>query len=78
MKMNDIETLEASHEGRFLKKLKPEKSNWKRFVSIGIASIYYARVSIFNTTPKKKRKNWWFASQEKKQTDSIFTILIEK
>jgi hypothetical protein len=51
--------------------MKPEKSNWKRFVSIGIASIYYARVSIFNTTPKKKRKNWWFASQEKKQTDSI-------
>ena len=75
----DIEILEASHEERFLKKMKPEKSNWKRFVSIGIAAsiIIMLGVSIFNTTPKKT-EDLRFASQETKQTDSIFTILIEK
>ena len=74
----DIETLEASHEERFLKKMKPEKSNWKRFVSIGIAAsiIIMLGVSIFNTTPKKTEE-LRFASHETKQTDSIFTILIE-
>ncbi|MFV8332839.1 anti-sigma factor [Flavobacterium sp. GSP14] len=75
----DIETLEASHEARFLKKLKPEKSNRKRFVSIGIAAsiIIMLGLCIFSTTPKKT-EDLRFASQETKQTDSIFTILIEK
>ena len=74
----DIETLQASHEKRFLKKLKPEKSNWKRFVTIGIAAsiIIMLGLSIFNTTPKKT-EDLQFASKETKQTDSIFTILIE-
>ena len=74
----DVEILEASHEKRFLKKLKPEKSNWKRFVSIGIAAsiIIMLGLSIFNTTPKKM-EDLRFASQETKQTDSIFTILIQ-
>ncbi len=74
----DIESLETSHEERFIKKLKPEKSNWKRFVSIGIAAsiIIMLGLSIFNTTPKKT-EDLRFASKETKQTDSIFTILIE-
>ncbi len=74
----DIETLEGSHEKRFLKKLKPEKLNWKRLVSIGIAAsiIIMLGLSIFNTTPKKT-EDLRFASKETKQTDSIFTILIE-
>ena len=74
----DIESLETGHEERFIKKLKPEKSNWKRFVSIGIAAsiIIMLGLSIFNTTPKKT-EDLRFASKETKQTDSIFTILIE-
>ena len=74
----DIEFLEISHEERFIKKLQPEKSNWKRFVTIGIAAsiIIMLGLSIFNTTPKKT-EDLQFASKETKQTDSIFTILIE-
>ena len=74
----DIEFLEISHEERFIKKLQPEKSNWKRFVTIGIAAsiIIMLGLSIFNTTPKKT-EDLRFASKETKQTDSIFTILIE-
>ena len=74
----DIEFLEISHEERFIKKLQPEKSKWKRFVTIGIAAyiIIMLGLSIFNTTPKKT-EDLRFASKETKQTDSIFTILIE-
>lgn len=74
----DIESLEISHKKRFLKKLKPEKSNWKRFVTIGIAAsiIILLGLSIFDTAPKKT-EDLRFASKETKQTDSIFTILIE-
>ena len=74
----DIEFLEISHEERFIKKLQPEKSNWKRFVTIGIAAsiIIMLGLSIFNTKPKKT-EDLRFASKETKQTDSIFTILIK-
>jgi hypothetical protein len=59
--------------------MKPEKSNWKTLSNWhrGFHNNY-ARVSIFNTTPKKKRKNWWFASKEIKTNRFYFTILIEK
>ncbi|TDE27178.1 MULTISPECIES: anti-sigma factor [Flavobacterium] len=74
----DIETLESNHEERFIKKLKSKKPNWKRFVSIGIAAsiLVMLGLSIFNNTPKKTEE-LRFASRETKQTDSIFTILIE-
>ena len=74
----DIETLENHHEERFVKKLKSKKSNWKRFVSIGIAAsiVVMLGLSIFNNTPKKTEE-LRFASKETKQTDSIFTVLIE-
>lgn len=74
----DIETLESNHEQRFVQKLKSKKSNWKRFVSIGIAAsiVIMLGLSIFNTTPKKTEE-LRFASKETKQTDSIFTVLIE-
>jgi hypothetical protein len=75
----DIESPESNHEQRFLQKLKSKKPNWKRFVSIGIAAsiVVILGLSIFNTTPKKTEE-LQFASKETKQTDSIFTILIEK
>lgn len=75
----DIESPENDHEERFLQKLKSKKPNWKRFVSIGIAAsiVVILGLSIFNTTPKKTEE-LQFASKETKQTDSIFTILIEK
>lgn len=75
----DIETIENNHEKRFFKKLKTKKSNWKRFVSIGIAAsiIVMVGLSIFNHIPKKTEE-LRFASKETKQTDSIFTVLIEK
>ncbi|MFV8369920.1 anti-sigma factor [Flavobacterium sp. LB2R40] len=74
----DIETLESNHEERFVKKLKSEKSHWKSFVSIGIAAsiVVMLGLSIFNTTPEKTEE-LQFASKETKQTDSIFTVLIE-
>lgn len=74
----DIETLENDHEERFLQKLKGKKSNWKRFVTIGIAAsiIIMLGLSIFNTAPKKIEE-LRFASKETKHTDSIFTVLIE-
>jgi hypothetical protein len=75
----DVESPESNHEQRFLQKLKSKKPNWKRFVSIGIAAsiVVILGLSIFNTTPKKTEE-LQFASKETKQTDSIFTILIEK
>ena len=75
----DVESPESNHEQRFEQKLKSKKSNWKRFVSIGIAAsiVLILGLSIFNTTPKKTEE-LQFASKETKQTDSIFTILIEK
>ncbi|MFV8367402.1 anti-sigma factor [Flavobacterium sp. XS1P27] len=74
----DIETLESNHEERFVQKLKSKKSNWKRFVFIGIAAsiVVMLGLSIFNNTPKKTEE-LRFASKETKQTDSIFTVLIE-
>jgi hypothetical protein len=75
----DVESPESNHEQRFVQKLKSKKSNWKRFVSTGIAAsiVLILGLSIFNTTPKKTEE-LQFASKETKQTDSIFTILIEK
>ena len=75
----DIESPESNHEERFVSKLKTKKTNWKRYVSIGIAAsiVVIFGLSIFNTTPKKTEE-LQFASKETKQTDSIFTILIEK
>lgn len=75
----DVESPESNHEQRFVQKLKSKKSNWKRYVSIGIAAsiVLILGLSIFNTTPKKTEE-LQFASKETKQTDSIFTILIEK
>ncbi|WP_426063644.1 anti-sigma factor [Flavobacterium sp. DSP2-3-1] len=75
----DIEIIENNHEERFIKKLKSKKSDWKRFVGIGIAAsiIVLLSISIFNHTPKKTEE-LHFASKETKQTDSIFTVLIER
>ena len=74
----DVETLESNHQKRFLKKLDAKKSNWKRFVTIGIAAciIMMLGLFIFNTTPKKTQE-LQFASKETKQTDSVFSVLIK-
>lgn len=75
----DIESLESNHEERFIKKIKSKKSNWKRFVGIGVAAsiVVLLGLSIFNYEAKKTEE-LRFASKETKQTDSIFTILIER
>lgn len=75
----DIEIIENNHEERFIKKLKSKKTNWKRFVGIGIAAsiIVLLSLSIFNHTPTNTEE-LQFASKETKQTDSIFTVLIER
>ena len=74
----DVETPESNHQKRFLKKLDAKKSNWKRFVTIGIAAciIMMLGLFIFNTTPKKTQE-LQFASKETKQTDSVFSVLIK-
>lgn len=75
----DIENLEANHELRFKEKLNQKKFNWRFIVSIGIA----ASIAIFLFTTMgdpnyKKPSELQYASKETIQTDSIFTVLIER
>jgi hypothetical protein len=75
----DIENLDANHEVRFKEKLNQKKFNWRFIVSIGIA----ASLAIFLFTTMgdptyKKPSELQYASKETIQTDSIFTVLIER
>lgn len=74
----DIETIESNHETRFTEKLKSKKSKNNHFISIAIAAsvVLMLGISLFYNT-NKKNDDLKFASKETKQTDSIFTVLIE-
>lgn len=77
----DIETIESNHETRFTEKLKSKKSKKSKnnhFISIAIAAsvVLMLGISLFYNT-NKKNDDLKFASKETKQTDSIFTVLIE-
>jgi hypothetical protein len=75
----DTENLDTFHEDRFKRKLDQKKSNWKLFTSIGIAASIIIFIGITLCKPSyEKPSELQFASKETIQTDSIFTVLIEK
>lgn len=75
----DIENLEANHEVRFKEKLNQKKFNWKLFTSIGIAASIIIFMGITLCKPSyEKPSELQYASRETIQTDSIFTVLIER
>lgn len=75
----DIEEIENNHEVRFLAKLKTKKQSKKYFLPIAIAAsiLLLLGISLFQTS-EVKINELQFASKETKQTDSIFTVIIQK
>ncbi len=75
----DTENLDISHEERFRKKLNQKKSKWKLLVSISIAASILLLMGITICKPiYEKPSELKYASKETIQTDSIFTVLIER
>jgi hypothetical protein len=73
----DIQEIQESHENRFLKKLKPTK--FRFLLPLAIAASIALLFCLTILHPKVDNpKDFQFASKETKQTDSIFTILIER
>ncbi len=75
----DIQELKPNHKHDFLNKLKQKKSKRNYFIPIAIAAslIIFIGISYFYKQ-NEKPKNLEFASVQTRQTDSIFTVLIEK
>lgn len=73
----DTEHLTSKHEQRFLKKLKQPKTQIKYYYQIAIAAsiLLFIGLSLFYNAEKKPQE-YQFTSNETKQTDSIFTVLI--
>lgn len=78
----DVQELENNHEIRFLDKLNSKtekKSKRNYFISMAIAASIVVLLSIsFFYDSNAASSELKFASKETKQTDSIFTVLIEK
>jgi len=75
----DIQEIKANHQQRFLKKLKPAQSKIKFFIPLSIAATI-ALLFCLNILPKplESPKDYKFASIQTKQTDSVFTVIIER
>lgn len=75
----DIQEPKEKHELRFLKKQKQTSFKLKLFLPLAIAaSIMLFLFLNSNADPTESPKDFKFASKETKQTDSIFTVLIER
>lgn len=75
----DIQELNSNHKDLFLNKLQNKKTKQNYFISFAIAaSLLFIAGILFLYKYNPKPKNLEFASVETRQTDSIFTILIEK
>jgi Co/Zn/Cd efflux system component len=73
----DIYTTQTNHEQRFLNKLKPSK--FKMLLPVAIAASIALLFCLTILHPQKeKEKDFKFASIETKQTDSVFTVMIER
>lgn len=74
----DIKDMETNHSERFSDKLKARKPKRNYLLPIAIAAtiVLFLGISLFNNT-NEKANELKFASKETKQTDSIFTVLIE-
>lgn len=75
----DTEEIEFKHEQRFLDRLNSNKPSKKYFLAIAIAAsvVLFIGISLLHRTEVKENE-FQFASKETQQTDSIFTVLIEK
>ena len=75
----DINELNDNHEDLFLQKLQGKKSKRNYFVPFAVAASLLLIVGLsFLFKSNEKPKDLQFASAETRQTDSIFTVLIEK
>ena len=75
----DINELKSNHQDLFLQKLKDKKSKRNYFVPFAVAASLLLIVGLtFLFKSNEKPKDLQFASAETRQTDSIFTVLIEK
>ena len=75
----DLNELNSNHKDLFLNKLQNKKSKRNYFIPFAVAASLLLIVGIsFLYNNNQKPKNLEFASVETRQTDSIFTVLIEK
>lgn len=74
----DIQEMDSQHINRFSEKLalKKRKKNYSFIYAIAASVAVILGITLFYTN-NKKPKELKFASKETKQTDSIFTVLIE-
>jgi hypothetical protein len=74
----DIQEMDSLHTNRFSEKLalKKRKKNYSFIYAIAASVIVLLGISMLYTN-NDKPKELKFASKETKQTDSIFTVLIE-
>lgn len=75
----DIQEMNSGHEMDFLNKLNKKQTKKKNYAVWAIAAsiVLLLGVSVFYNN-NEKPKEFKFASKETKQTDSIFSVLIEK
>ena len=76
----DIYNLENNHKEKFLNRLQNKKNSKKNyFIPFAIAASLLILISIIFLFNKPEKSNELkFASKETKQTDSIFTVMIER
>jgi cytoskeletal protein RodZ len=74
----DVQELENDHRERFSKKLtqKKQKRNYSFIYAIAASIVVLLGISLFYNN-NEKPQNLKFASSETRQTDSVFTVLIE-
>lgn len=75
----DIQEMNSGHEMDFFNKLNKKQTKKKNYAVWAIAAsiVLLLGVSVFYNN-NEKPKEFKFASKETKQTDSIFSVLIEK
>ncbi|WP_255558144.1 anti-sigma factor [Flavobacterium taihuense] len=74
----DVHEMDSQHKNRFSEKLtlKKRKRNFGFIYAIAASVVVMLGITMFYTN-NEKPKELKFASKETKQTDSIFTVLIE-
>ena len=75
----DIEEVRINHQERFLSKLNSKKQYKKYFLPLSIAATIALLLGIFVFySSEEKATQFEFASKETRQTDSIFSFIIQK
>lgn len=75
----DIQELNKNHNELFLSKLQNKKTKRNYFIPLAVAASLLLIIGIsFFYKSNEEPKNLQFASSETRQTDSIFTVIIEK